>query len=187
MGEVWKAHDARLDRTVAIKMLLRGAVGDETNLERFRREALTLSRLSHSGIATVFDFDSQEDHDFLVMEFVPGGTLEARLREGPLPLDGVRSIGAAIDSLSGLMHDGPGDAYYFAPSMRRRWCRTGCRLNWTRASTAPGRGRGVPLAGDRRAGAGVRPDPVAHPPGRSSAASARTTPTSRYDLGRGRL
>ncbi len=96
MGEVWKAHDGRLDRTVAVKMLLRGAIGDETSLERFRREALTLSRLSHSGIATVFDFDSAGDHDFLVMEFVPGGTLESRLREGPLPLDEVRSIGAAI-------------------------------------------------------------------------------------------
>lgn len=96
MGEVWKAHDSNLDRTVAIKMLLGGALVDEASLERFRREALTLSRLSHSGIATVFDFDSEGDHDFLVMEFVPGGTLESRLRGGPLPLDEVRSVGAAI-------------------------------------------------------------------------------------------
>ena len=63
-------------------------VADDTHHERFRREALTLSRLSHSGIATVFDFESAGDHDLLVMEFVPGGTLESRLREGPLPLDG---------------------------------------------------------------------------------------------------
>ena len=96
MGEVWKAHDARLDRTVAIKRLLRGAVADDTHHERFRREALTLSRLSHSGIATIFDFESAGDHDLLVMEFVPGGTLESRLREGPLPLAEVRSIGASI-------------------------------------------------------------------------------------------
>ena len=96
MGEVWKAHDSNLDRTVAIKMLLGGALVDEASLERFRREALTLSRLSHSGIATVFDFDSARGHDFLVMEFVPGGTLESRLRRGPLPLDEVRSVGAAI-------------------------------------------------------------------------------------------
>ena len=110
MGEVWKAHDARLDRTVAIKMLLRGAVADETHQERFRREALTLSRLSHSGIATIFDFESAGDHDLLVMEFVPGGTLESRLREGPMPLADVRSIGASIaDALEdahrqGILH-----------------------------------------------------------------------------------
>ena len=47
MGEVWKAHDDHLDRTVAIKMLLRGELGDETSRERFRREAMALSRLSH--------------------------------------------------------------------------------------------------------------------------------------------
>jgi serine/threonine protein kinase/tetratricopeptide (TPR) repeat protein len=98
MGEVWKAHDARLDRMVAVKMLLRGALGPLSNdgRERFRREALALSRLSHAGIATVFDFDSGGDHDFLVMEFVPGGTLESRLREGPLPLVQIQSLGAAV-------------------------------------------------------------------------------------------
>ena len=99
MGEVWKAHDGRLDRIVAVKMLLRGALGplsNDTGRERFRREALTLSRLSHAGIATVFDFDSEGDHDFLVMEFVPGGTLESRLREGPLPLVQIQSLGAAV-------------------------------------------------------------------------------------------
>ena len=96
MGEVWKAVDTRLDRTVAVKMLLHGGRIDDGNLERFRREALTLSRLSHSGIATVFDFDSFGEHDALVMEYVPGGTLESRLRSGPLPLEDVRSIGAAI-------------------------------------------------------------------------------------------
>ena len=64
--------------------------------ERFRREALTLSRLSHPGIATVFDFDSEGDHEFLVMEFVPGGTLESRLQEGPLPLEQIQSLGAAV-------------------------------------------------------------------------------------------
>jgi serine/threonine protein kinase/Flp pilus assembly protein TadD len=99
MGEVWKAHDGRLDRIVAVKMLLRGALGPLSNdagRERFRREALTLSRLSHPGIATVFDFDSEGDHEFLVMEFVPGGTLESRLQEGPLPLEQIQSLGAAV-------------------------------------------------------------------------------------------
>jgi serine/threonine-protein kinase len=95
MGEVWKAHDPRLDRIVAIKMLLRGALSDDAGRERFRREALALSRLSHDGIATVFDFDSEGDHDFLVMEFVPGGTLESLLREAPLPIAQIQSLGAA--------------------------------------------------------------------------------------------
>jgi serine/threonine-protein kinase len=96
MGEVWKAHDANLDRVVAIKMLLRGALGDATTRERFRGEALVLSRLSHPGIATVFDFDVQDGYDFLVMEYVPGGTLEARLATGLLPFDSIVSLGAAI-------------------------------------------------------------------------------------------
>ena len=99
MGEVWKAHDGRLDRIVAVKMLLRGALGslnDDAGRERFRREAHTLSQLSHAGIATVFDFDGDSDNEFLVMEFVPGGTLEARLREGPLPLVQIQSLGAEI-------------------------------------------------------------------------------------------
>jgi serine/threonine protein kinase/tetratricopeptide (TPR) repeat protein len=96
MGEVWKAHDANLDRVVAIKMLLRGALGDATARERFRREALVLSRLSHPGVATIFDFDAQDGYDFLVMEYVPGGTLASRLATGLLPLDSVLQLGTAI-------------------------------------------------------------------------------------------
>ena len=96
MGEVWKAHDENLERDVAIKLLLRGTVGPGMGSERFRREALVLSRLSHPGVATVFDFDSQSGHEFLVMEYVAGGTLETRLVDGPLPLPRVIEIGAAI-------------------------------------------------------------------------------------------
>jgi serine/threonine-protein kinase len=107
MGEVWKAHDANLDRIVAIKMLLRGALGDAMARERFRREALALSRLSHPGVATVFDFDTQDGYDFLVMEYVPGGTLESRLATGPLPLDRVFHLGTAIaDALDNAHRQG---------------------------------------------------------------------------------
>ena len=95
MGEVWKAHDDRLDRTVAIKML-HGALDDPTNRERFRREARVLSRLSHPGVATVFDFDAEQGYDILVMEYVSGGSLERRLSRGELPLDTVLVLGAAI-------------------------------------------------------------------------------------------
>jgi serine/threonine protein kinase/tetratricopeptide (TPR) repeat protein len=96
MGEVWRAHDANLDREVAIKVLAPGAVADTTTTERFRREALALSRLSHPGVATIFDFDALDGTAFLVMELVSGGSLESRLAAGPLPIDDVAQIGAAI-------------------------------------------------------------------------------------------
>jgi serine/threonine-protein kinase len=104
MGEVWKAHDANLERDVAIKMLLSGALGDATSRERFRREALVLSRLSHPGVATIFDFDVQDGCDFLVMEYVPGGTLESGLASGPLPIDRVLQLGAAIADALAAAH-----------------------------------------------------------------------------------
>jgi serine/threonine protein kinase/tetratricopeptide (TPR) repeat protein len=96
MGEVWKAHDDNLDRDVAIKMLLHGTLGNTTSRERFRREALVLSRLSHPGVATIFDFDTSKGCEFLVMEYVAGGTLESRVAAGPLPLDDVLRLGTAI-------------------------------------------------------------------------------------------
>jgi serine/threonine protein kinase/tetratricopeptide (TPR) repeat protein len=110
MGEVWRARDANLDREVAVKVLTSGTIADAETHARFRREALALSRLSHSGIATVFDFDDFEGTPFLVMELVTGGDLEARLASGPMPFDDVRRIGAAIaDALqdahaNGIVH-----------------------------------------------------------------------------------
>ena len=85
MGEVYRAHDAHLDRDVAIKVLPPGMFGDEAARRRFRREAEALSRLSHAHIATVHDFDSADSADFLVMEYVPGPTLSERIARGPLP------------------------------------------------------------------------------------------------------
>ena len=110
MGQVWKAHDDNLDRDVAIKMLLRGTLGHATRRERFRREALVLSRLSHPGVATIFDFDVQDGYDFLVMEYVAGGTLESRITNGRLPIERVVAMGASIaDALDnahrhGILH-----------------------------------------------------------------------------------
>src|SRR5262245_29224877 len=99
MGEVWKAYDDRLDRIVAVKMLLRGALAslsDDTRRERCRRAAGGECRSSQAGIARVFDFEAAGDHEFLVMEFVAGGTLESRLRKGPLPLVQIQSLGAEV-------------------------------------------------------------------------------------------
>ncbi|MGH7680787.1 MAG: protein kinase domain-containing protein [Candidatus Eiseniibacteriota bacterium] len=96
MGEVYRAHDLHLDRDVAVKVILRARFTDPTARERFRREAHVLSRLSHPGVATIFDFDSQDGMDFLVMEYVPGGTLQSRLQDGPLALPELVRIGAEI-------------------------------------------------------------------------------------------
>ncbi len=96
MGEVWRAHDANLDRDVAVKLLAPGIIGNADTRERFRREAHALSRLSHPGVATIFDFDVQEGVEFLVMELVTGGTLESVIERGPLPLADVTRVGAAI-------------------------------------------------------------------------------------------
>jgi serine/threonine protein kinase/Flp pilus assembly protein TadD len=107
MGEVWKAHDANLDRIVAVKLIRRSVSWDDTARERFRREALALSRLSHSGVATVFDFDEQDGCDFLVMEYVSGGTLASRLSTGPLPVNEALLVGAAIaDALDNAHRNG---------------------------------------------------------------------------------
>ncbi len=85
MGAVYRAHDERLGRDVAIKVLPADGARDAAERERLRREARTLSRLNHPGIAAIYDLDSQEGVDFLVLELVPGATLEERLRTGPLP------------------------------------------------------------------------------------------------------
>ena len=89
MGEVWRARDANLDRDVAIKFLAhrRAQRRHARRASASGARRCVLSRLSHPGVATIFDFDTQDGIDFLVMEYVPGGSLEARIESGPLPLD----------------------------------------------------------------------------------------------------
>src|SRR2546425_794662 len=75
MGQVYHARDTRLEREVAIKVLSApGFQGPEAR-ERFRREALALSRLNHPNIEIVYDFGAEDGVDYLVLEFVPGETL----------------------------------------------------------------------------------------------------------------
>jgi serine/threonine-protein kinase len=85
MGEVYRARDERLQRDVALKVLPPGTLNTPELRQRFRQEALTLSRLNHPHVATVHDFDTQGGVDFLVMEFVPGVSLADRLAQGALP------------------------------------------------------------------------------------------------------
>ncbi len=96
MGEVYRAHDERLEREVALKVLPSGTLADEAARKRFRKEALTLSKLNHPHIATVHDFDTQDGVDFLVMELVEGVTLSDKLAGGPLPEKEISRLGGQM-------------------------------------------------------------------------------------------
>jgi len=87
MGQVYKAKDTRLDRIVAIKVLLPHIAKDSSARERFEREARIVSALDHPHICTLFDVGEHEDVAFLVMEFLEGETLADRLKKGALPLE----------------------------------------------------------------------------------------------------
>ena len=87
MGEVYKARDTRLDRTVAIKALPEHIGSDPDRRQRFEREAKTVAALSHPHICPVFDVGDQDGVAFLVMEYLEGDTLAQRLEKGGLPLD----------------------------------------------------------------------------------------------------
>ncbi len=96
MGVVYRAHDERLERDVALKLLAPGTLADDSARKRFRREALALSRLNHPNIATVHDFDTQDGTDFLVTELVPGLTLDEKLTARALPEKEVMHVGLQL-------------------------------------------------------------------------------------------
>ena len=87
MGEVYRARDTRLDRTVAIKVLLSDVSASPEARQRFEREAKTISQLSHPHICALYDVGSYEGIEYLVMEYLEGETLSDRLARGPLPLE----------------------------------------------------------------------------------------------------
>ncbi len=89
MGEVYKARDTRLDRTVAIKVLPSHLADKPQLRERFEREARTVASLNHPHICVLHDIGQQDGIHFLVMEYLEGETLAQRLDKGPLPLDQV--------------------------------------------------------------------------------------------------
>jgi eukaryotic-like serine/threonine-protein kinase len=96
MGEVYRARDTRLERTVAIKILPAGLSNDPVRKQRFEREAKIISSLNHPHICVLHDIGHQDGIDYLVMECVEGETLAKRLEKGPLPLDQVLKCGAQI-------------------------------------------------------------------------------------------
>ena len=93
MGEVYRARDERLERDVAVKVLPAGTLADGSARKRFRKEALALSKLNHPNIATVFDFDTQDGVDFLVMEHIAGLALSEKLGAGPLAEKEIARLG----------------------------------------------------------------------------------------------
>src|SRR5215471_2942160 len=96
MGEVYRARDTRLDRTVAIKILPTHLADNAEARQRFDREARAISSLNHPNICTMHDVGHQDGIDFLVMELLEGETLANRLLKGPLPPDQVLKYGIEI-------------------------------------------------------------------------------------------
>src|SRR6266404_3317821 len=110
MGEVYRARDTRLDRTVAIKVLNSQLVASPELRGRFEREAKVISQLQHPNICVLHDVGSENGTDFLVMEFLEGESLSDRLKRGPLPAGELLKIAIALaDALekahrAGIIH-----------------------------------------------------------------------------------
>ncbi len=104
MGEVYRARDTRLDRTVAVKVLAAHLSSSHELKQRMEREARTISSLNHPHICRLYDIGSQDGVDFLVMEFLEGETLADKLRRGPLPLAEVYKIGIIVAEALAAAH-----------------------------------------------------------------------------------
>jgi len=100
MGEIYKARDSRLDRIIAIKVLRPELVQRNDLRQRFDREARTVARLNHPHICTLYDIGRHGDTDYLVLEFLQGETLAAKLEKGPLPAE--QALRCAIDMADAL-------------------------------------------------------------------------------------
>jgi len=105
MGEVYRAHDEHLDRDVAIKVLPPQTFSDDSARKYFRREALALSKLNHPNIATIHDFDTQQGIDFIVMEYVPGVTLNERIANHALTEKEITQLGLQLVEGLAAAHD----------------------------------------------------------------------------------
>ncbi|MCI0394243.1 MAG: protein kinase [Chloroflexi bacterium] len=110
MSTVYRAHDPRFGRDVAVKLLPAAFLHRPTFRARFEREARTIAALEHAAIVPVYDFGEHEDQPYLVMRLMAGGTLADRLRHGPLSLQGATAIleriGPALDKAHarGIVH-----------------------------------------------------------------------------------
>ncbi len=110
MGAVYRAEDTRLGRSVAIKVIRGSAANSPTARQRFEREARAVAALNHSNICAVYDVGSEGDADYIVMEYLEGETLAARLKKGPLELAAALRVachvadGLAAAHAKGIVH-----------------------------------------------------------------------------------
>src|SRR6202166_2798664 len=104
MGEVYRALDTRLERTVAVKVLASHLSSSPELKQRMEREARAISALNHPHICQLYDIGSQNGTDFLVMEFLEGETLAEKLRRGAMPLSEVLKVGADIAEALAVAH-----------------------------------------------------------------------------------
>jgi eukaryotic-like serine/threonine-protein kinase len=102
MGEVYRARDTRLDRTVAIKVLPASLAADPQLRERFDREARAISSLNHPHICALYDIGHEAGTDFLVLEYLEGETLADRLRSGAGSLSVTEAFAIAVQITDAL-------------------------------------------------------------------------------------
>ena len=105
MGEVWRARDSRLERSVAIKVLPEEFFGDRDRVARFEREARALAALNHPGIAAVHSFEEVDGRHILVMELVEGESLDAKIAAGPVQLEEALPIAKQIAEALEAAHE----------------------------------------------------------------------------------
>src|SRR6202165_4280907 len=96
MGVVYRARDEQLERDVAVKVLPIGTLADESARKRFRKEALALAKLNHPSIATIFEFSTQTDTDYLVTEYISGLSLDNKLAAGAFSEKEVMGLGIQL-------------------------------------------------------------------------------------------
>ena len=104
-GDVYQATDSKLGRSVAIKLLPEAFSDDSERIARFRREARVLASLNHANIAAIYGLEESAGRSFLVMELVPGETLAARIKRGPIPVEEALGIATQIAEALEAAHE----------------------------------------------------------------------------------
>src|SRR3989440_3883576 len=105
MGEVYLAHDAQLDRPVALKLLPADVTKDEDRLRRFQQEARATSALNHPNILTIYEIGEAEGTHFIATEFIDGTTLRARLAQARMEIDEVLDVSLQVASALAAAHE----------------------------------------------------------------------------------